>query len=78
MNSNLDNTNYKVTDHNSKAFFANDDKFYVTQDWFIKSQSGNIGGWSITEKTLVTDKIQIKIRVVFKLKILLIKLLVGK
>ena len=58
MNSDPDNATYAVTGHDSKAFFANGNNFYVTHDGYLRSISGKIAGWDIgtdTNKTNLTN-----------------------
>lgn len=52
MNSDPNNATYAVTGHNSKAFFANGNNFYVTHDGYLLSQSGKIGNWNISASNL--------------------------
>ena len=55
MNSDPNNTSYSsITRHNSKAFFANGDNFYVTHDGYLRSTSGQIANWTIN-KTRLSD-----------------------
>lgn len=52
INSDPNNSSYGVTDHKSKAFFANGDNFYVTHDGYLRSTSGKIAVWDIGENQL--------------------------
>ena len=52
MNSDPNDTKYaSINNHNAKAFFASDN-FYVTHDGYLKSVSGNIAGWSLSENSI--------------------------
>lgn len=57
MNSSTDTTNndYKAGTK-TKAFFANGDNFYVTHDGYLKSQSGKIANWKISEDALTDGR----------------------
>lgn len=52
MNSDPDNSDYTVSGHKSKAFFANGNNFYVTHDGYLRSDSGKIGNWNISASQL--------------------------
>lgn len=58
MNSDPNNSTYKLStwpdgkSHNAKAFFANDDNFYVTHDGYLRSTSGKIANWDINKARL--------------------------
>ena len=52
INSDPNNSNYTVNNHESKAFFANGDNFFVTHDGYLRSKSGKIANWNINENSL--------------------------
>lgn len=53
MNSDPNNESYSsITGHNSKAFFANGENFYVTHDGYLRSTSGKIANWTINKARL--------------------------
>ena len=57
INSNADSEDsaYKVTGHKAKAFFANENNFYVTHDGYLRSTSGQIANWNINNESLAND-----------------------
>lgn len=63
MNSDPANNEYKLSpwpdgkNHNAKAFFANEDKFYVTHDGYLRSTSGKIASWDITAPRLTNGSV---------------------
>jgi len=59
MNSDPNNSSYAVSGHNSKAFFANGNNFYVTHDGYLRSTSGQIANWSINTNMLTDGNVGI-------------------
>jgi len=57
MNSDPENSSYSVSNHKSKAFFANGDKFYVTHDGYLRSTSGQIANWIISQNRLTDNNV---------------------
>ena len=57
MNSDPNNSSYSVSGHNSKAFFANGNNFYVTHDGYLRSTYGQIANWNISTNMLTDGNI---------------------